>query len=117
MLDELGHGREVRQSLRVVDKVSQRNQGMGLAAAVRQLELPDGLVVLACQPQDDIPHETPQVVRGKGEREELLRLLVHRPLAALHHDLVEVGGKHVERQLPGPQILAELHRHVPGCPG
>jgi hypothetical protein len=90
---------------------------MSLAAAVGQLQLPDGLIVLARQPQDDIPHKPPQVICGKGEREKLLRLLVYRPLPTLHQDLVKVCGKHVKRQLPGPQILTELDRLVPRRPG
>jgi hypothetical protein len=39
---------------------------------------------------------------------------VDQPLADLHEDLVEVGGEHVQRPFPGPQVLLQFHDFVSG---
>ena len=61
---------------------------MGLAAAVRQLELTHRLVVLARHAHNHVSHQLAQVEGGKGEGEELLRVFINRSFAALHNDLV-----------------------------
>ena len=58
------------------------------------------LGVLAGDAQRDVADETAQVVGWEREREEFGRVLVDRPLAPLHDDLVKVGGEHVQREFP-----------------
>ena len=72
------------------------DQGVGLATAVSQLELAHGLVVPARQAEHHIADQPAQVVGREGEGEELLRVLVDRPFAAAHDDLIQVGGEHVQ---------------------
>jgi hypothetical protein len=47
----------------------------------------------------------------------LLGVAPDRALAALHEDLVEVGGEHVERELARLQVVPQPHDFVPGFPG
>ena len=93
VLAELPHRGEVGQRLRVPEQVVEGDQGMGLAAAVGQLELPYRLVALPRQPPGDVPRELPQRVGRVGEREELLRLLVDRAAALPERHLVQIGGE------------------------
>ena len=97
-------------------EVAERDQRVRLAAAVGQLQLPDGLVVLAGQAQYHVPDQAAQVVRRERQREEFVRLLVDRPLAPLHDDLVEVGGEHVQREFPRLQVISKLDHFVPRFP-
>ena len=96
VLDELLDGRQVGQMLGIADQVIEGDQGVGLAAAVGQLQLAHGLVVLARQAQHHILGQLTQVEGGIGEGKELRRVLVDRPGGA-HGHVVEVGGEDAER--------------------
>ena len=101
---------------RVTHQMEQRDQGVRLAPAVGEFELANGFIMLACQPGDDVPGQLSQVKRGIGEREELLRILIHR--TCLSHDyVVEISSKDRQRQLPRLHILTELHDLMPRRPG
>ena len=54
---------QVRQCLRVVDEVAQRHQRMGLAPAVRELELADGLGIPADETER---HVACELAQGEG---------------------------------------------------
>jgi len=69
-LDERVDRRQVGQVVRVLDEVIERDQCVRFAAAVGQLELADGLVVLVGEAQSHVAH---QVRHGKGVG------AVHRP--------------------------------------
>jgi hypothetical protein len=114
---QLGHRRQGRQGARGSHHVQQGDQRVGFATAVGQFELAHGLVVLSRHPQHHVPHQAAQVVCREGQGEELRRVLVHGPLAALHEDFVEVRGEDAQRQLARSQILPEVHHLVPGSPG
>ncbi len=86
VLDELVDGGQVGQVRRVADQVQQGDQRVRLAAAVGQLQLPHGLVVLAGEAVDDILGQFAEVVGREGQGEELGRLAVD--LAAPVHDHV-----------------------------
>jgi hypothetical protein len=99
VLYKLRHSRKVWQFVRIMDEVPKGDQRMGLASAVGKLELSNGLVILASQPQDNVPHEVAKVICRKCEGEEFFWVLVDRALAALHQNFIEVGGEQVQRQL------------------
>ena len=88
--------------------------GVGLAAAVGQLELPHGLVAPPGEPRRHVLHQLAQRVGGIGEREELLRLLVDRPPALRQRHLVEVRGELGQGQLARPQLVLQPNDLVPG---
>ena len=67
---------KVGQAVGIVDQVVEGDQGVGLAAAVGELQLAHGLVVLARQAQHDVPGQLAQVVGGVGEGEELAGIFV-----------------------------------------
>ncbi len=83
--------------VRVVDEVVERDQRVGLPAAICQLKLPDRLLVLAGQSQHDVPRQLSDVVRGVGEREELSRVLINGPRRP-HHYVIEVGSERMQSQ-------------------
>lgn len=89
---------QVRQRGRIVCQVPECDKGVRLAASVGQLQLPHGFVVLPRETKHHVLNQRAQVVRGKRQCKEVLRPLVHRPLAILHKDLVEVRGEHVQGQ-------------------
>ena len=114
VLAELPHGREVGQRLGVPEQVVEGDQGVGLAAAVGQFELPYRLVALPREPSGDVLHQLAQGVGRIGEGEELLRLLVHRATALPEGHLVQVGGEFRERQRTGTQLFLEADDTGPG---
>ena len=114
VLAELPHRGEIGQRLRVPEQVVEGDQGMGLAAAVSQLELPHRLVALPRQPPGDVPRELPQRVGRVGEREELLRLLVDRAAALPESHLVEIGSELREGKLAGAELFLEADDPMPG---
>ena len=116
-LAELVNGGHVRQVVRIRYQVPQGDQCVRLAAAIGQLKLAHGLVVLPRHPEHHVSHQLAQVVGRERQCKEPLRVLVDGALAALHHDLVQVSGKHVQRQLAGLQVLAQRHHFMPGLPG
>ena len=116
MLDELLDGGQVGQALRVLDEVEQGDQRVGLAAAVGQFQLADGLVVLAREAVDHVLGQLAEVVGREGQREELGGGAVDGR-APVHHHVVEVGGELREGQLARADVGAELDDLVPGLPG
>ena len=114
---ELVHRGQGRQRLRVVDEMAQRHQRMGLAPAVGELELADGLGVPAGEAERHVARKLAQGEGRKGQREETARVLVDRSRAFLHDDVVKIGGEVGERELARAHVLAQLHDLVPGSPG
>jgi len=100
-----------------MDEMPERDQGVGLSPAVGKLQLADGLVVLAGEAQHDVPDQAPEVEGGKREGEKVYRILVNLPFSPLHHDIVEIGRKQMQRQIARAEIVAELHHFMPGLPG
>jgi len=90
---------------------------MGLAPAVGEFELANGLGIPAVETKRHIARELPQREGREGQGEEAARILVDRPRTLLHHDIVKVGGEIGERELARAHILAQLHDLVPGFPG
>ena len=115
-LPEFMHGGQIRQVLRFGDQVPQGDERVGLASAVRQLELAYRLVILARHPQHHVPHQLPQVVGREGQGEEVDRIFVDGTLAALHHHFVQVRRKHVQRQFAGLQVIPQRDDFVPALP-
>ena len=113
VLPKLAHRRHVRQTLRVPEQVIERDERMRLAAAVGQLQLPHRLVASPREPRRHITDELPQRVRGIGQGEELLRLLVHRPLAPPERDLMQIGGELRQRQFARAQFVLQPDDFVP----
>ena len=109
--------RKIRKHLRVVHQVSEGDERVGLAATIVDGELAIRLVALPRQADTDVLDQLAQIVGRVGEREELCRVLVHRPPAFLHDHVVQVGGEYGQRQLARPQVVAQLHDLVPGFPG
>jgi hypothetical protein len=116
-LDEFVNGGKVGQVVRVLHQMVEGDERVRLAAAIGQLELAHGLVVLVRQAQGHVAHQVAQVVRGEGQAKETFRFLVDRLLAALHQDLVKVRREHRERQVAGLQVFPKLDHFVPGFPG
>src|ERR1700686_3131757 len=94
----------------------QRDERVRLAAAVGQFELPNGLVVLARDTSHDVADKLSEVVRRKRQREKACRIFVDRLLSALHQHFVEIGGEHLEGQLPRPEFVAQGYDFVPRLP-
>ena len=117
LLDELANRGKIGKCLRIIDEVAEGDECMCLAAAIGQLKLADGLVVFPREAEHDIPHELAEVECWVGKGKELLRPLVNGVDAALHKDLVEVGGKKIEREVTAPQVIAKTENLVPGFPG
>ena len=59
VLAELLDRRQAWQRHRVAEEVVEGDEGMGLAAAVGELELPHRLVALPCEPRRDVLHQLP----------------------------------------------------------
>ena len=114
VLPELANRSRVRQGIGRSEQVVQRNERVRLAAAVRQLQLAHGLVALPAQPRRHVLDQLPQGVGRVGQREELLRFLVHRPLAALQGHLVQVRRELGEREFAGAQFVLQRDDLVPG---
>ena len=114
MLPEFAHRRQIRQCRRVAEEVVEGDEGMGLAAAVGELQLPHRLVALSREPRRDVLHELPQRKGRKGEREELLRVLVHRAAALRECHLVEVGRELREGEFAGAEFVFQADDMVPG---
>ena len=114
VLPELPHRRQVRQPRRIAEQVVERDQGVGLAAAVGQFELPHRLVALPREPAGDVLHQLPQRVGRIGEGEEPRRVFVDGALPARQRHLVQVGGELGQRQLPRPQFFLQPHDFMPG---
>ena len=110
------HRRQVRQVGRVIHQMKQRDEGMRLAAAVGEIQLPHRLVALARQPPHHVPRQVAQVVGWVGEREEFLRVFVNRALAFFQDDLIQIGGEHRQRQLARFQFITKLDHFVPRFP-
>ena len=88
---------------------------MGLAAAVGELEL--GAPPCRSFPASraaDVLHQLPQRKGRKGEREELLRVLVHGAAALCERHLVEIGRELREGELAGAELVLEADDFVPG---
>ena len=81
VLTKLPNSSDVRQPIGIVEQVMESDERVRLAAAVRHLELADGLGILARQSPRDVLDQLPQRVGGVGQREELLRILVDRPFS------------------------------------
>ena len=114
VLPELTHRRHVRQTLGIPEQVIESDQRVRLAAAVGQLQLPHGLVASPREPRRHITGEIPQRVRWIGQGEELVRLLVHRPLAPCERDLMQIGGELRQRQFARAQLVLQPDDLVPG---
>ena len=95
-------------------QVPERDQRVGLAASVVDRQLAVRLVAPPGQAQGHVLDQLAQIEGRAGEGKEVPRLLVHRPVPLLHHHVVQVGGKHRQRQLTALQIVAQLHDLVPG---
>ena len=109
--------RQRRQRLRLVHEMVERHQSMGLASAIGQFELADGLGVLAGEAKRHVAREVPQRNGGKGKGEEPVRVLIDRPRAFLHRHVVQVGGEVGEREFARAHVLAQFRDFVPRCPG
>ena len=79
---------------------------MGLAPAVGELELADGLGIPAGEAERHVARELTQREGRKGQREETARVLVDRSRAILHDNVVEVGGEVGERELARAHVFA-----------
>src|SRR3989304_4231556 len=89
---------------------------MRLAPAVREPELTHGFLILAGEAADDVTGQVEERRRRVRESKELLRVLVDAPPAAFERDVVEVGGELVERELAGPEVIAQADNLVPRGP-
>ena len=114
VLPKLMHRRQVRQHRRIAEEVVEGDEGVGLAASVGELELAYRLVALPRKPRCDILHELPQRVGRIGEREEFLRVLVHRAPALRQRYLMQIGRELREGELAGAELLFQADDMVPG---
>ena len=96
--------------------MEQRDERVRLAAAVGELELAHGLLVLARQAADDVAGQVEERRRRVRQRKELLRVFVDAPLAALQRHVVEIGRELVERELAGPEVVAQANDLMPRGP-
>ena len=92
----------------------ERDERVRLAAAVVDGQLAVRLVAVPGQAKGHVPDQFAQIEGRIGEGKELSRLLVYRSVPLLHHHVVQVGGKHRQRQLAALQIVAQLHDLMPG---
>ena len=90
-----------------------RDKRVRLAAAVVDGQLAVRLVAAPGQAKGHVLDQFAQIEGRVGERKERSRLLVYRPVPLLHHHVVQVGGKHRQRQLAALQIVAQLHDLMP----
>ena len=96
MLRKLLYRRQLnRQQGRIVREVIERNQRMCLPTSIRQLQLPDGLIILPRQPQHHILRQFPQVERGISQGKKVRGVLVHRPCRP-HRHVIQVSREQRE---------------------
>src|SRR6266516_4298423 len=113
MLCKLLYRRQLnRQQSRRVSEVIERNQRMCLPTPIRQLQLPDGLIVLSSQSQHHILRQFPQVKRRISQRKKMRGVLVHR-LRSPHRHIIQVSREQRERKLARPQIISKLNHFMP----
>ena len=110
---ELLHSGDFRQCLRVLAQMDQGNEGMGLAAAERHVQLANRLFRLSRQPPHHIAGKVAEFGRGIGQREEFLGVVVDRWMLA-HHHIVQIGGELFLRQFFVADIRTELDNFMPG---
>ena len=100
-------------------EVVERDEGVGLAAAVGQLQLPYRLGAPAGESFRHVLHKLAQGVGGIREREESRGVFIDRPCAPTEGDLVEVGRELGEGELAASQLVLEADDAVPrlesGC--
>ena len=111
---ELANRRQVGQRAGVMYQMPERDQRVRLAAAVVDGQLAVRLVAAPGQAKSHVLYQFAQIESRVGEGKERSRLLVYRPVPLLHHHVVQVGGKHRQRQLAALQIVAQLHDLMPG---
>ena len=113
VLPELLHRVDLGERGRVAEQVVEGDEGVGLAAAVGQLELPHRLGAPAREPLRHVLDQFAQGVGGVGQGEEARRVLVDGPPPLAEGDLVQVGGELRQGQLPAPQLALETHDLMP----
>ena len=114
VLPELLHRLDVGQRGRVSKQVVERDEGMGLATAVGQLELPHRLGAL---PGESLRHVLDQLAQGGGcerQLEEPRGVLVDGPPSLPEGDLMQIGRELRKRELAAPQLVLEADDLVPG---
>ena len=113
VLPELLHGLQAGQRGRVAEQVVERDEGVGLAAAVGELELPHRLGAL---PGESFRHVLDQLSQGgcrKGQGKEPLRILIDGPLPLAEGDLVQISGELRQGQLAASQLVLEADDLMP----
>ena len=113
VLPELLHRLDPGQGGRVAEQVVEGDEGMGLAAAVGQLELPHRLGAPPGEPFRHVLDQLAQGGGGKGQGEEARGVLVNGPPALAEGDLVQVGGELRQGELAAPQLLLEAEDPMP----
>ena len=113
MAPELPDRRHVGQRLRVAEQMVERDQGVGLAAAVGELQLPYRLVAPPSEASGDVLHQFPKRMGGVGEREERLRILIGRAAARPQGHFVQVGGKLRQRERTAAQLVLQADDLMP----
>ena len=111
-LPELPHRRQIGKRRRISKEVVERDQRVGLPPAVGEFELAHRLVAPPIKPVRHVLDQLPERVGRKRQREELGRILVHRPRPRPLRHLVEVGGELRQGEFPRLQLLLEAH-HLP----
>ena len=114
MAPELPDRRQVGQRLWVSEQVVERDQRVGLAAAIGQLQLADRLVAPPVEAKGHVLHQFPQRVRRVGEREERLRVFVDRPAPLPQGHFVQVGGELRQRERAAAQLVFQADDLMPG---
>ena len=113
VLPELLHCLDLGQCGRIAKQVIERDEGVGLAAAVGQLQLPDRLGAPPGKSFRHVLDELAQGVGGKRERKESRRVFIDGPCALSEGDLVEIGGELREGELAASKLLLEADDAVP----
>ena len=114
VLAERRHRRRVRQRTGVAEEVVQRDQRVGLAAAVGEFQLPDRPVGLAGEAKCHVLDQLAERRRREGEVEELGRVLVDGTLSPRQRDLVKIGGELGQRELAAAEFVLEADEGGPG---
>ena len=73
--------------------MKQRDERMRLAAAVRELELTHGFLVLAGEAADDVTRQVKERGRRVRQSKELPGVFIDTPPAALQCDVVQIRGE------------------------
>ena len=113
VLPELLNRLDVGQRGRISKQVVERNEGMGLSAAIGQLELPHRLGALPVESLRHVLDELAQGRRCKGQGKEPLGVLIDGPPAFGEGDLVEIGSELRQGQLAASQLVLEAHDLMP----